>query len=97
MNKTTSFFFSYGLKLDNGFETYNFVEKVNFKDFFYVSKLMLNLFTFQRYKINYNLKCSYIDKLLKIISEDSHQKSVMDVSKTQIKTFDKKLLFLFIH
>lgn len=34
MSKSTSFFFSFGLKLDNGFDTYNFVEKVNFKDFF---------------------------------------------------------------
>ena len=30
LDKASSYFFSYGLKLDNGFETYNFIEKVSY-------------------------------------------------------------------
>ena len=96
--KTTQVFFSYKISIDFGFETKNnFIEKINFCEFFQSVKLLINLLFIKKYKLQNNMINSFLQKLIFIFQNENEKNNKWNLNKkSKINEIEKIQLFSII-
>ena len=95
--KTTQSFFSYKISIDFGFETKNnFIDKINFQEFFQSVKLLINLLQINRYKIQNNMINSFVNKLIFVYKDEKNDNKWNSSKNSKVSTIEKIQLFSFI-